>query len=637
MTLALTSDRTVNWLLAGVPSGIPTVATEINAVTQYGARGNGTTNDAPAIQAAIDGCSGNSVTPKAVYLPAGNYLLASPLIFKTGVTLRGAGTKSTFLKFKLGSVGAHCIRVEKQGGGSWIGLASGYTKASTTIVLKAPAASYGFVPGSVVEIRQSNDPAYFPSKWNVSWGDKSVGEIAVVQSVSGSTVVLTRGLHFTYGASFSPEIRTMQTIDSVGLEDLYITRVDQNVTNHGGEDATFYFYQAAKCWMFRVESDHAVIHHMVMSRGYRNEIRRCYFHHADEYGPAHGYGLGPRMHTTLCLFEDNCFSTVTDAYMFETGANGNVFTFSYSELAQHPSGSKWDSDFHGHHPYQNLVEGNKMCGLRVGGNWGPAPRNTLFRNQVYKDKIWILDGSHYCNVIGNELTTPTPVVSADANLLSTCIIHANELGATITYQGVFDHVLPASFVKAGKPTWWNDACPWPCFGPDVTNGKNPAQLRSEANAHVPQPTEVVPPAGGTDFTQTIAPTSQCFKVSFSITPLATTCDYCNALKYSLAPTQASPFAYLATTLRLNSSGFFDARNGGSYAAATVLAYVKDTKYSVRMIVDMLNHTYDAYVGSVPIAIGYSFRAEQAKVTKLDTFIGIATTGTALVENVVILD
>lgn len=56
-------------------------------VMAYGATGNGTTNDAPAIQAAIDAAAGGGT----VVFPPGNYGISATLVLQAGITLRGYG------------------------------------------------------------------------------------------------------------------------------------------------------------------------------------------------------------------------------------------------------------------------------------------------------------------------------------------------------------------------------------------------------------------------------------------------------------------------------------------------------------------------------------------------------------------
>jgi polygalacturonase len=72
------------------------------SVQVFGARGDGTTDDAAAIQAAINAAASvvDDVTYAGVdvYIPAGTYNIGSTLVLKHGVTLRGAGKKSTILR-----------------------------------------------------------------------------------------------------------------------------------------------------------------------------------------------------------------------------------------------------------------------------------------------------------------------------------------------------------------------------------------------------------------------------------------------------------------------------------------------------------------------------------------------------------
>src|SRR5262249_8011538 len=52
------------------------------------------------------------------------------------------------------------------------------------------------------------------------------------------------------------------------------------------------------------------------------------------------------------------------------------------------------------------------------------------------------------------------------------------------------------------------------------------------------------------------------------------------------------FACLA---RFNPSGNIDARNGGAYAAATIIPYTANTAYHFRLAVNVPTHTYSVFV------------------------------------------
>jgi hypothetical protein len=69
---------------------LPANATPQANVKQYGAKGDGTTNDTTAIQNAINASSG------ALYFPAGSYLV-NQLTLKEGLILYGAGPQATIL------------------------------------------------------------------------------------------------------------------------------------------------------------------------------------------------------------------------------------------------------------------------------------------------------------------------------------------------------------------------------------------------------------------------------------------------------------------------------------------------------------------------------------------------------------
>ncbi len=71
-------------------------------VKDYGAKGDGKTDDSAAIQAAI-----NATAPdgRAVFMPSGVYMIGAPLSMRNGLTLRGAGRAATTLRLMPSSNG----------------------------------------------------------------------------------------------------------------------------------------------------------------------------------------------------------------------------------------------------------------------------------------------------------------------------------------------------------------------------------------------------------------------------------------------------------------------------------------------------------------------------------------------------
>jgi hypothetical protein len=100
---------------------------------------------------------------------------------------------------------------------------------------------------------------------------------------------------------------------------------------------------------------------------------------------------------------------------------------------------------------------------------------------------------------------------------------------------------------------------------------------------------------------------------------------------------------MAAIVRFAPSGNIDARNGSAYAANAVFPYSPATNYHVRMVVDPVHHTYDAFVTAptgpeVRIAAAFQFRTEQATASVLNSWSihsNTATSGSISVCNFVI--
>ncbi len=79
-----------DWENAGVRGDIPEYPIGVN-VKDYGAVGDGITDDTQSILAAIAACP----TGKAVLFPAGEYLTSASIVVSKGIVLRGAGPGAT--------------------------------------------------------------------------------------------------------------------------------------------------------------------------------------------------------------------------------------------------------------------------------------------------------------------------------------------------------------------------------------------------------------------------------------------------------------------------------------------------------------------------------------------------------------
>lgn len=478
----LDESRKVNWSNAGVYGGIPHISSPIVNVKDFGATGNGSTDDSPAVQAAID--SVKNKLPAIVYFPEGNYLLKNKINLQNldGIVIRGAGYRKTKLIFDLNGRNDNCIEVLTYRRGSWVNAVSGYQKGSNQIVV---ADVSQFKVGDIAEIQQANDPAvmYTNPQWQQSWAENSVGQFFRIVGINGNTLIIDPPLNITFRAELNPQVRRNNLISNVGFEDFYIERVDS------GDGNTFYFKNAANCWIRRVESYNTVKAHVSATSCLNLEIRECYFHHSHRYDAGgHGYGVELGFHVTNCLIENNIFKHLRHSMMVHLGANGNVFGYNYSiEPYQDQNPGVWtpcDISVHGHYPFMNLFEGNIVQEIDCTDYWGPAgPGNTFFRNRIEEEGIELMDKSHNQNVIGNELIKSTISVQSDIN---GTLLHGNNIQGVIVWAENLSKDLPPSLYKTSKPVFFKDL-PWPSIGPNntINSATIPAKLRYEQQDYIP--------------------------------------------------------------------------------------------------------------------------------------------------------
>jgi hypothetical protein len=125
-----------------------------------------------------------------------------------------------------------------------------------------------------------------------------------------------------------------------------------------------------------------------------------------------------------------------------------------------------------------------------------------------------------------------------------------------------------------------------------------------------------------------------FRIQFDTAPAA-------AIENGITGLSAAPgaaYTDLAASVRFNPAGMIDARNGGSFFAATAIPYTAGTAYQMIFDVNVGTHTYNAYVmlGSAQVTIGtnLAFRTEQASVSSLAYLSGFTVTGSDTICNAV---
>ena len=128
----------------------------------------------------------------------------------------------------------------------------------------------------------------------------------------------------------------------------------------------------------------------------------------------------------------------------------------------------------------------------------------------------------------------------------------------------------------------------------------------------------------------IAMQSAQFQASFDATPNLANMEGHTGFSYGTADLPPR----LAVDVRFNSSGFIDARNGGSFASNASISYVAGQKYHFRLIINPAAHLYTVFVtppGSPEITLATNF-AFQINFSTLNYWVLYSPTGSLSICN-----
>ena len=292
MAQTLPSHRISDWQEAGYPGPLPDYATILD-VTNYGALGDGTTDDYPTIMSALAAAGGQ---PTIIYFPAGDYLVKDKIVLPDSCIIKGAGSQTTRILFHMDNHSKHCFEISSLQDTNFTPLNSGFLKGANTL---EPQSLSGFSSGDYLELRQEN------GSWDTNpaaWAEKCVGQMLKVEAIIGNNLILDQPLRLDFSSSLNPEIRKVTPRLGVGFEDFYIQRLDTPSVDVG---YNFNFSFAANCWMTGVESNTSSGTHVMLKYCRNVEITGNYIHHAFEYTGVgtKGYGVTMRQHTGSCLVE----------------------------------------------------------------------------------------------------------------------------------------------------------------------------------------------------------------------------------------------------------------------------------------------------------------------------------------------
>lgn len=382
------------WRRAGTSPDVP-YPDRVVSVEDFGAHTDGETNTIEAIQAALAALEGQ---PGIVYFPAGTYRLSSTLNLPEGVVLRGESPETTTLLFDNVN---HCLAVSQRQTETFQPIL-GDARLHDAVVTVTNGRH--FAVGDDVEIRIQNDPSWRTSRW----AQHSVGQITRVTGVDGNRLQLAHRLRLDYPQRLNPEIRKVQMIRHVGIENLLIRRLLVGTGQQRNNMFTIQFRYAADSWVRGCELVNGFGGHVGIEFSSHIDVTGCYIHHAHDYdGGGSGYGVRLEYRTGDCLIENNIFHTLRHAMLVQAGVNGNVFGYNYSFNAYSDShgAEAGDLSLHGNYPYANLFEGNIVEHIWMDNSHGVnGPLNLFFRNRAARNGFNMTQPeSHRQNIIGNEL------------------------------------------------------------------------------------------------------------------------------------------------------------------------------------------------------------------------------------------
>lgn len=458
----LPAERTTNWSLAGMRTDAIEPTRLIDAST-YGLPNDGVTV-ADTVWATI--MDSAVVAPCIIQLPAGEYLFKTPWNLPDSVVVRGAGSDSTKLYFDLSrfTVGQNAISIGGRGINTWHDITEAISAGDTTLVLDT---ALNLQPGTYLLLRDDDS-----DKVISTWALKSTGQVVQVDSMLGNTIYISSPMRRGYSLTDAPELQIIEPATQVGIENLYIDRVDATT----GQSSNIRYNYAANCWVKCVESYRTNYAHIEVNRSTNLSFTGNVLHHAHAYGGGgQGYGIMLQYTTGEVLVQNNIAYHLRHSYILQAGSNGNVFGYNYSfdpnwDDAFLPSNSAGDLVLHGNYPYLNLFEGNVVQNIVIDNSHDiNGPYNTFLRNRGESYGLFMNTGpaTDSQNYIGNEIS-----YSGSSSLQGLYLLFGNghfEYGnnhkGTIKPSGTDSVWLNTLYLPEGKQ--W-DGAEWPVIGPPNT-------------------------------------------------------------------------------------------------------------------------------------------------------------------------
>jgi len=428
------ADRITTWN-PGVAGGIP-ARTAVCATVNASAFGNGSSDAANGIQAAINACPAGQV----VQLSAGTFTVNGGgfLLINKGITLRGAGPGQTTLQKTDGAkpgqeaTGANPSPLIIVGPARWANNSHGVL-GSTNLTADAVKGAYSVTVASTANLSAGKtvlldelsgatwqaDPAgrgqiWASPDWRVVWqrhnpsqgtddpfpsatswfsrADRPTNEVKQIDHITGNTVFFTTPIHISYRASQTAQLSWYEyaLVQNAGVEELTVI---------GGDNGNLRFQWVANCWAKRVENTVWHDEGFSIEDSFRVEIRESYVHDAAWAQPGGaGYAISLASGSAEVLIENSISVKANKVMVARSAGAGSVFGYNYVDDGYINTNTSWiEVGLNASHmvgPHHVLFEGN------YGFNWdsdkthGSAIYHTIFRNHLRGVRRSFSDATH---------------------------------------------------------------------------------------------------------------------------------------------------------------------------------------------------------------------------------------------------
>lgn len=468
-------ERITDWSIAGNQTNIPEFSKTLN-ILDYGGSNNGSKDNVAAFVAAM-----SAATPgTTIFFPSGKYTFNNTInITKDSIIIKGEGFTSQ-LVFNLNGAVRNSIQIY----GTQIN-----TDRWITQSLKDKQ-NYAIV--SEPEIFSSNQwvtlIANDSSIMESTWAYKTGGQILQIKSIVKDTIFFKSTLRRPHPIGTSPRLRIMNPKKYVGIENLYIERLDAA----NGQTTNIVFNKSVNSWIIGVESNLTNQSHASFISSSNMTLKGSYFHHSHSYGSGgRGYGIVLENTSGECLVENNMFNNLRHSVLLQAGVNGNVIAYNYSinpywtDVILSPANSAGEIVLHGNYPYSNLFEGNSVQQIVIDDSHGKnGPNNTVFRNKLAGYGFFMNNKvGNSTNIVGNDITNSSIglyTVTGDDNYQ-----YGNRVKKETTIRPTgTNNLTKESYYLCSSPKWWNNE-KWPNIGAPYPY--NSTQIQAEIRWNTAKP------------------------------------------------------------------------------------------------------------------------------------------------------